>query len=47
MNQAFPRRWRVLIGVSVLSIVVFLDFTIGNAILAGIQRDLHASVDQL
>jgi EmrB/QacA subfamily drug resistance transporter len=41
------RKWRALIGISVLSIVIFIDFTVVNAILPGIQRELHATVDQL
>jgi EmrB/QacA subfamily drug resistance transporter len=34
-------------GISILSFVVFIDFTIVNTILPGIQRELHATVDQL
>lgn len=30
-----------------LSFVVFIDFTIVNTILPGIQRELHASIDEL
>ena len=44
---ANPKRWRALIGISILSFVVFIDFTIVNTILPGIQRDLHATVDEL
>lgn len=40
-------RWQALSGISILSFVVFIDFTIVNTILPGIQRDLHASVDEL
>jgi len=36
-----------LIGISILSFVVFIDFTIVNTILPGIQRELHASIDEL
>lgn len=42
-----PKRWLALIGISILSFVVFIDFTIVNTILPGIQRDLHATVDEL
>jgi EmrB/QacA subfamily drug resistance transporter len=41
------KRWLALIGISILSFVVFIDFTIVNTILPGIQRELHASVDEL
>jgi len=47
MADPYPKRWRALVGISVLSFVVFVDFTVVNTILPGIQRDLHASVDQL
>ena len=47
MTEAYPKRWRALIGISILSFVVFVDFTVVNTILPGIQRTLHASVDQL
>ncbi len=36
-----------LIGISILSFVVFVDFTIVNTILPGIQRELHATIDEL
>lgn len=41
------KRWLALTGISILSFVVFIDFTIVNTILPGIQRELHASVDEL
>ena len=47
MAELSPKRWLALIGISILSFVVFIDFTIVNTILPGIQRDLHASVDEL
>ena len=47
MADPYPKRWRALVGISILSFVVFVDFTVVNTILPGIQRDLHASVDQL
>ena len=43
----FPRKWLALIGTSILCFVVFVDFTIVNTILPGIQRGLHATVDEL
>lgn len=43
----FPKRWQALTGVSILCFVVFVDFTIVNTILPGIQRSLHATVDEL
>ena len=45
--MASKRRWLALVGISVLSFVVFIDFTIVNVILPGIQRDLQASVGEL
>jgi EmrB/QacA subfamily drug resistance transporter len=42
-----PKRWLALIAISILCFVVFIDFTIVNTILPGIQRELHATVDEL
>jgi EmrB/QacA subfamily drug resistance transporter len=42
-----PKRWLALLAISVLCFVAFIDFTIVNTILPGIQRELHATVDQL
>ena len=47
MAEVFPKRWQALVGISILCFVAFLDFTIVNTILPGIQRDLHTDVDQL
>ena len=47
MAGEYQKRWIALTGISILSFVVFIDFTIVNTILPGIQRDLHASVDEL
>ena len=47
MADVFPKRWLALIGISILCFVVFVDFTIVNTILPGIQRELHATVDEL
>ena len=47
MADESQKRWLALAGISILSFVVFIDFTIVNTILPGIQRDLHASVDEL
>ena len=47
MTDGSPKKWLALIGISILCFVVFLDFTIVNTILPGIQRDLHADVDEL
>lgn len=43
----YEKRWRALIGISILCLVVFVDFTVVNTILPGIQRDLNATFDQL
>ncbi|MGE5146180.1 MAG: MFS transporter [Candidatus Eiseniibacteriota bacterium] len=47
MADGLSKRWLALIGISILSFVVFIDFTIVNTILPGIQRELHATVDEL
>lgn len=47
MGAERPNRWIALTGISVLSIVAFIDFTIVNTILPGIQKDLNASVGEL
>jgi EmrB/QacA subfamily drug resistance transporter len=47
MAEQSRKKWLALIGISILCFVVFLDFTIVNTILPGIQRDLHATMDQL
>jgi EmrB/QacA subfamily drug resistance transporter len=47
MPDESPSRWRALIGISVLSFVVFVDFTVVNTILPGIERELHTTVDEL
>lgn len=47
MVEEPSNKWLALIGISILSLVVFIDFTIVNTILPGIQRDLHATVDDL
>ncbi len=47
MAEESSNKWLALIGISILSLVVFIDFTIVNTILPGIQRDLHATVDDL
>lgn len=47
MAEVPQRKWLALTGISILCFVVFLDFTIVNTILPGIQRDLHATVGQL
>ena len=47
MADGSLKKWQALTGISILCFVVFLDFTIVNTILPGIQRDLHADVDEL
>lgn len=47
MAEPYQKRWLALTGISILSFVVFIDFTIVNTILPGIQRELNATVDQL
>lgn len=47
MDEGSPKKWQAVTGISVLTFVVFLDTTIVNTILPGIQRDLHATIDQL
>lgn len=47
MAAESTKKWLALTGISILSFIVFLDFTIVNTILPGIQRDLQATVDEL
>jgi len=47
MADGSNKKWLALTGISILTFVVFIDFTIVNTILPGIQRELHASVDAL
>lgn len=47
MADPSRNKWLALTGVSILSFVVFIDFTIVNTILPGIQRELHATVGEL
>jgi MFS family permease len=47
MADVYEKRWQALIGISILCLVAFIDFTIVNTILPGVQRDLHATFDQL
>ncbi|MCT8970476.1 MFS transporter [Microbaculum marinisediminis] len=46
-DQPYEKRWRALVGISILCFVVFVDFTVVNTILPGIQRDLRTTNDQL
>jgi len=41
------KKWRVLLGTGIAMMIVAIDFTIVNTCLANIQRDLHASINQL
>lgn len=47
MASTSDKRWTALVGVSILSFVVFIDFTLVNTIMPGIQRDLNATFDEL
>ncbi|MEM7445389.1 MAG: MFS transporter [Pseudomonadota bacterium] len=47
MDDRYARKWRALIGISLLSFVGFMDYAIVNTILPGIQADLQATVSQL
>lgn len=47
MAESNSRKWFALTGISLLSFVVFIDFTIVNTILPGIQRDLSMSLGDL
>ncbi len=47
MEDRYAKKWRALVGISLLSFIVFMDYGIVNTILPGIQADLLASVRQL
>ncbi|MEM7121702.1 MAG: MFS transporter [Pseudomonadota bacterium] len=47
MDDRYAKKWRALVGISLLSFIVFMDYGIVNTILPGIQADLLASVGQL
>ena len=47
MADTGDKKWRALTGISILSFVGFIDYSLVNTILPGIQRDLSATVDQL
>lgn len=47
MTQEMQKKWWVLIGVGLASLLVSVDFTIVNTCLANIQRELGATVGQL
>lgn len=47
MADSSQKKWLALTGISILSFVVFIDFTIVNTILPGIQRELYATVGEL
>jgi EmrB/QacA subfamily drug resistance transporter len=47
MDDRYQHKWRALIGISLLSFIVFMDYSIVNTILPGIQADLLATVGQL
>ncbi len=47
MDDRYAKKWQALVGISLLSFIVFMDYGIVNTILPGIQADLLASVSQL
>ncbi len=47
MDNPTNKKWRALVGLSTLSFVVFIDFTVVNTILPAIQRELGATVGEL
>lgn len=46
-SEPYTKRWQALVAISLLCFVVFVDYTIVNTILPGIQRELHTTIDQL
>ncbi len=46
-DDRYAKKWRALIGISLLSFVGFMDYAIVTTILPGIQADLLATVSQL
>ncbi len=47
MEDRYAHKWRALVGISLLSFIVFMDYGLANTILPGIQKDLLASVSEL
>lgn len=47
MTGETRKSWLAVFGIGLLAFVGYMDFTIANTILPGIQRDLQASVGQL
>jgi EmrB/QacA subfamily drug resistance transporter len=47
MEDRYAKKWRALIGISLLAFIAFMDYGIVNTILPGIQADLLATVSQL
>ncbi len=47
MKRIFEKKWWVLIGVGISSIIAAIDFTIVNTVLPNIQHDFSASMNTL
>jgi len=43
----YAKKWRAMLGIGLLSFVVFMDFGLANTILPGVQADLQATVSEL
>lgn len=46
-DDRYAKKWRAMVGISLLSFVVFIDYGIVNTILPGIQADLQADLREL
>ncbi|MEM7445722.1 MAG: MFS transporter [Pseudomonadota bacterium] len=46
-EDRYAKKWQAMIGIGLLSFVVFMDFGLANTILPGIQADLQATVNEL
>ena len=46
-EERYAKKWQAMLGISLLSFVVFIDYGLVNTILPGIQADLQASVSEL
>ena len=43
-EDRYAKKWQAMVGISLMSFVVFIDYGIVNTILPGIQADLGADL---
>lgn len=46
-EDRYAKKWQAMVGISLMSFVVFIDYGIVNTILPGIQADLGADLREL